>query len=76
MARCGTEDLDGVSAMVNLQELYLAYNEISDLSPCGMLENLQILDIEGYVSIIIIIFMFALVLPFGTVSPLTFELSV
>lgn len=48
MAQCGLEDLDGVSAMVNLQELYLSYNEISDISPCGMLENLQILDVEGY----------------------------
>lgn len=48
MAQCGTEDIEGVSALVNLQELYLPYNEISDISPCGMLENLQILDVEGY----------------------------
>lgn len=29
------------------QELYLAYNSISELSQVGMLENLQLLDLEG-----------------------------
>lgn len=29
------------------QELYLAYNSVSDLSEVGMLENLQLLDLEG-----------------------------
>lgn len=29
------------------QELYLAFNKVSDLSPVGMLENLQVLDLEG-----------------------------
>lgn len=29
------------------QELYLAYNSISELSKVGMLENLQLLDLEG-----------------------------
>jgi Leucine-rich repeat (LRR) protein len=41
--------LDGIAALNNLQELYLAYNEISDLSPFSMLENLSILDLEGYI---------------------------
>lgn len=27
--------------------MYLAYNAVSDLSPVGMLENLQLLDLEG-----------------------------
>ncbi|XP_004563451.1 leucine-rich repeat-containing protein 56 isoform X2 [Maylandia zebra] len=30
-----------------LQELYLSYNNVSDLSQVGMLENLQLLDLEG-----------------------------
>lgn len=29
------------------QELYLAYNSVSDLSQIGMLENLQLIDLEG-----------------------------
>lgn len=29
------------------QELYLAYNNVSDLSQIGMLENLCLLDLEG-----------------------------
>lgn len=29
------------------QELYVAYNSLSDLSQVGMLENLQLLDLEG-----------------------------
>ena len=35
--------------MCNLKELYLSYNEISDLSPLSMLDQLEILDLEGYV---------------------------
>lgn len=30
-----------------MQELYVAYNNVSDLSQLGMLENLQLLDLEG-----------------------------
>lgn len=29
------------------QELYVAYNSISDLSPVSMLEHLELLDLEG-----------------------------
>ncbi|XP_071954977.1 leucine-rich repeat-containing protein 56-like [Antedon mediterranea] len=47
MARCCLQDLDGISSMARLQELYLAYNEVTDVSPCSMLENLQLLDLEG-----------------------------
>lgn len=49
MPRCNLEDLDGVTAMVNLKELYLAYNDITDLSPLSLMTQLQILDLEGYV---------------------------
>jgi len=54
MARCGLEDLDGLSSMNSLDELYLAYNDIYDISACSLLEHLQILDLEGYVSVWII----------------------
>ena len=47
MARSGVEDIDGISSMTGLKELYLAYNEITDISPISMVENLQILDLEG-----------------------------
>ena len=47
MGSCGLEDIDGVASMTNLRELYLAYNEIFDISPCSMLEGLSILDLEG-----------------------------
>ena len=47
MARCGVEELDGLPSMTALRELYLAYNEVCDISACGMLEHLQILDLEG-----------------------------
>jgi len=49
MARCATSDLDGVASLSNLRELYLAYNDIVDISPCSLLELIQILDLEGFV---------------------------
>jgi len=48
MAQCATSDLDGIASLTNLQELYLAYNDIVDISPCSLLERIQILDLEGY----------------------------
>ncbi|KAJ8299005.1 hypothetical protein KUTeg_023065 [Tegillarca granosa] len=47
MCRCGLNELDGISTMICLKELYLAYNEISDISPLSMLDKLEILDLEG-----------------------------
>ncbi|KAF8572067.1 hypothetical protein P879_01179 [Paragonimus westermani] len=47
MSRCCLSCLDGLSSMSNVTELYLAFNEISDLSPCVMLEVLEVLDLEG-----------------------------
>lgn len=47
MPRSCLECLDGLVTMANLKELYLAYNEVTDVSPCGMLEKLEILDLEG-----------------------------
>lgn len=47
MARCCTVDLDGIAALTSLTELYLAFNNIIDISPCSLLERLKILDLEG-----------------------------
>nr|XP_019957686.1 PREDICTED: leucine-rich repeat-containing protein 56 isoform X2 [Paralichthys olivaceus] len=47
MSRCCLQDLDGISTLSCLKELYVAYNSISHLSQLGMLENLQLLDLEG-----------------------------
>ena len=47
MAQCGLMDLESVSSMSGLRELYLAYNELTDISPCSMLDELRILDVEG-----------------------------
>jgi len=49
MARCATSDLDGIASLTNLRELYLAYNDIVDISPCTLLEHIQTLDLEGFV---------------------------
>ncbi|KAH3882307.1 uncharacterized protein LOC127882434 isoform X2 [Dreissena polymorpha] len=46
-SRCGLLEMDGISSMCNLRELYLSYNEINDISPVSMLENIEILDVEG-----------------------------
>ena len=45
-SHCLIEFIEGVGTMSQLQELYLAFNFISDLSPLSVLENLTILDIE------------------------------
>lgn len=49
LSRSGLVDLDGIATLHNLRELYLAYNDISDISPCSLLENLTCLDLEGFV---------------------------
>jgi Leucine-rich repeat (LRR) protein len=48
MSRCGLEDVQGIGSMSNLRELYVSYNDITDVTPCGMLESLEILDLEGW----------------------------
>ncbi|KAL6107007.1 lrrc56 [Pungitius sinensis] len=47
LSRCSLQDLDGICTFTSLKELYVAYNNVSDLSQLGMLENLQLLDLEG-----------------------------
>ncbi|GAB9469522.1 hypothetical protein Gpo141_00006799, partial [Globisporangium polare] len=45
--RSGISDLDGIGALTGLQELYLQYNDISDLSPLMLHEEIQVIDLEG-----------------------------
>ncbi|KFO26388.1 Leucine-rich repeat-containing protein 56 [Fukomys damarensis] len=47
LARCGLDDLDGISSFPALKELYVSYNNISDLSPLCLLDQLEVLDLEG-----------------------------
>ena len=47
MSRCRTNEIDGIASMQSLQELYIAFNNISDLSPISFLENLEVLDLEA-----------------------------
>jgi Leucine-rich repeat (LRR) protein len=46
MARCNLSDLDGIQSIRGLKELYLAFNNISEISAVGMLDQLEILDLE------------------------------
>ncbi|XP_007947555.2 leucine-rich repeat-containing protein 56 [Orycteropus afer afer] len=47
LACCGLPDLDGISSFPALKELYVSYNNVSDLSPLCLLEQLEVLDLEG-----------------------------
>eukprot|EP01029_Cantina_marsupialis_P021701 TRINITY_DN5248_c0_g1_i1.p1 TRINITY_DN5248_c0_g1~~TRINITY_DN5248_c0_g1_i1.p1 ORF type:complete len:641 (-),score=164.92 TRINITY_DN5248_c0_g1_i1:245-2167(-) len=47
LSQSGVKDLDGIGALEGLEELYLPFNDISDLTPLMMHENLQVLDLEG-----------------------------
>ncbi|XP_008852611.1 leucine-rich repeat-containing protein 56 isoform X1 [Nannospalax galili] len=47
LACCGLTDLDGIGSFLALKELYVSYNNISDLSPLCLLEKLEVLDLEG-----------------------------
>eukprot|EP00042_Codosiga_hollandica_P049623 m.579544 g.579544 ORF g.579544 m.579544 type:complete len:697 (+) comp57926_c0_seq25:70-2160(+) len=47
MSRCGLEDIDGLTACIHLKELYLSYNAIRECRGVSLLDELQILDLEG-----------------------------
>jgi len=47
MSRCGLQDLDGVQVLDSLQELYLPFNDIADVSQLKWLDKLCVLDLEG-----------------------------
>ncbi|KAH7479760.1 Leucine-rich repeat-containing protein 56 [Phytophthora ramorum] len=40
-------DLDGIGALMNLQELYLQHNNVSDITPLALHEELRVIDLEG-----------------------------
>ncbi|KAF4315594.1 hypothetical protein BBO99_00009246 [Phytophthora kernoviae] len=44
---CHITDLDGIGALTNLQELYLQHNNVGDISPLTMHEELRVIDLEG-----------------------------
>ena len=46
-ARCGLRELDGIGALVAVEELYLAFNDIWDLTAIAFHDNLQVLDLES-----------------------------
>jgi len=47
LSRSGVTDLDGIGALCGLKELYLAFNDICDLTPLAMHDELQVLDLES-----------------------------
>jgi Leucine-rich repeat (LRR) protein len=47
LARCELKEVQGIQAFINLEELYISYNEIDDLFDIGFLEHLRVLDLEG-----------------------------
>ncbi|POM57514.1 Hypothetical protein PHPALM_37961, partial [Phytophthora palmivora] len=44
---CKISDLDGIGALVKLQELYLQHNNVTDISPLTMHDELRVIDLEG-----------------------------
>ncbi|KAL5970748.1 Leucine-rich repeat-containing protein 56 [Taenia solium] len=47
MSQCCLHSLEGLDKMREVRELYLAFNDISDICPLGNLTKLEILDLEG-----------------------------
>ena len=47
IARCELKEIQGILAFEFLEELYMSYNEVSDLFDIGFLEHLQVIDLEG-----------------------------
>jgi len=49
MSRCSVSELNGITALPMLKELYIAFNDIDDISDIASLDYLYVLDLEGYV---------------------------
>jgi Leucine-rich repeat (LRR) protein len=47
VCRSALQDLGGITAMPVLEELYISFNDIRDLSPLYTHDTLQVLDVEG-----------------------------
>ena len=43
----GVTDLDGIGGLTGLTELYLAFNDISDLGPLALHDSLEVLDLDS-----------------------------
>lgn len=48
IARCELKDINGIQfSFAQLEELYIGYNDLSELFDIGFLEHLSVLDFEG-----------------------------
>jgi len=47
LCRSALQDLGGITAMPVLEELYISFNDVRDLSPLYTHDTLQVLDVEG-----------------------------
>ena len=47
LCRSGVRDLEGASALPYLEELYLSFNDVSDLTQLALHEHLKLLDLDG-----------------------------
>lgn len=47
LCRCGLDDLDGISVLERLEELYVSFNDIEDVGPLALHDSLRVLDLEG-----------------------------
>lgn len=47
LSRSGITDLDGISVLEQLEELYVSFNDIDDLTPLSLHDTLTVLDLEA-----------------------------
>ncbi|CAN0537987.1 unnamed protein product, partial [Ectocarpus sp. 12 AP-2014] len=47
LSACGVSHLDGVGALTGLEELYLAFNDVEDLTSIALHDRLEVLDLES-----------------------------
>ena len=47
LSRSGITDLDGITVLELLEELYVSFNDIEDLSPLSVHDTLSVLDLEA-----------------------------
>ena len=45
--RCGLTDLEGIAALEQVEEVYLAFNEVADCTALALHDRLAVLDLEG-----------------------------
>jgi hypothetical protein len=47
ISRSEVRDLTGVASLVDLRELYAAFNDVTDVAPLAELDHLTVVDLEG-----------------------------